>query len=244
MKLVIVNELLDLKDAAIFKRLAEYWVPICQGKDTGWDTVFDSIELCHALDPKYPYVEKSGEAPIYLSERNSIKGDAGYHQWNDALKIPYAYCSLANSRFMFGKFHYPLKVLAHKVGTLLVPTRFFGKFSILSQGLGTSFIHEIFEMIGNSALKNVSGAVAGTTLDTKGNAVFMENADPVARTLIDWTDPVTKQDVAVTNFVFKKWYDKNATGQLDEAHACHTPFEVARGGYLFAVKNGRYIKIA
>ena len=244
MKLVIINEVLPVKDAEVFLRLAQYWLPIIQNCKTGWNTVFDSVELVNDLGATKTYVEKSGEAPFYLTERKAIRGDAGYHDWNPTLQIPYAYCSLKNSRFVFGKFHYPLKVLAHKVGTLFIPTRYFGKFSILSQGLATSFIHEVFEAIGNPQLKNISGSVAGTTLDSKGRAIFMENADPVARTLFRWTDPVTKQDVAVTNFVYKSWYDKNATGQLDEAHACHAPFEVLRGGYLFAVVNGRYVKVA
>ncbi len=245
MKLIIVNEVLPPKDAEVFLRLAQEWVPKCQAPITGWDNYFTDISLVNDLGAVKTYVEKSGESPFYLTERKAIKGDAGYHDWNANLQIPYAYCSLANSRFMFGKFHYPLITLAHKVGTLFFPTRTAGKFSILSQGLATAFIHEVFETIGNSQLKNISGQVAGTTLDAKGNALFMENADAVARTLIRWTDPVTKQDVAVTDFLYKAWFDKDATGkQLDYANVCKVPGQVARGGYLFAVKGGKYVKVA
>ena len=242
--LVIVNEVLAPKDAEVFLRLAQEWVPKCQSPEAGWDTLFNNITLINDLGAVKTYVEKAGEAPVYLTERKAIKGDAGYHDWNATLQIPYAYCSLQNSRYMFGKFHYPLIVLAHKVGSLFFPKRTFGKFSILSQGLSTSFIHEVFEAIGNPQLKNISGSVPGTTLDSKGRALFMENADAVARTLIDWVDPVTQQNVAVTNFLFKKWFDKNATGKLDYAGVCTAPGQVARGGYLFAVVGGKYVKVA
>lgn len=245
MKLIIVNEVLPPKDPEVFLRLAQEWVPKCQSKEAGWDVLYDDYQLVQDLGATKTYVEKSGEAPFYLTERNAIKGDAGYHNWNDTLRIPYAYCSLKNSRFTWGKFHYPLVVLAHKVGTLLFPTRSFGKFSILSQGLATAFIHEVFETISNPQLKNASGTLAGTTLDSKGEAIFVENADPVARNLIDWKDPVTGQDIAVTNFVFRNWYNLKATGQVDYANLCKSPFDVTRGGYLFQVLAGwKFRKVA
>lgn len=238
MRLVIINEVLPPKDADIFFRLAVDQIALCQAPQTGWDTVFDSVQVVNDLGVVKTYKEKSGEAPAYLTERKSIAGDAGYHNWNDALKIPYAYCSLKNSRYTWGFFHYPLVVLAHKIGTLLFPTRTFGKFTILSQGLATAFIHEVFEMIGNKDLKAVSGQVAGTTLDLKDEAIFMENADPVARNLIDWIDPITKQNVAVTNFVWKKWYNRLSLGQVDQGKFCKGPFDVPKGGYLYQVLAG------
>lgn len=236
--LVIVNEVLAPKDAEVFLRLAQEWVPKCQASEAGWDPLYGDYRLVNDTGLTRDYVEKAGEAPFYLTERKAKAGDAGYHDWNDALKIPYAYCSLKNSRFTWGKFHYPLVVLAHKLGTILIPTRSFGKFSILGQGLATSFIHEAFETVGNPQLKNVSGTMVGTTLDLKGEAIFVENADPVARNLIDWKDPVTGQDIAVTNFVFRKWFNKLALGRVDFAGVCKGPFDIRIGGYLYQVLAG------
>ena len=243
MKLVIVNEVLGDKDFQSIMRAVNYWVPQCQKSQTGWGTLFDSVE--GITDFNKTYVEKSGESPFYLTERHSIRGDAGFHDWNDALKISYAYISLKYSRFVYGKFHYPTVMKAHKIGPLTFPQRIFGKFRIESQGLVTALLHEIFETIGDPQLANISGKMAGTTLDSKGRAIFIENCDPVARELIRWIDPLTKQDMAIPNFVYKSWFNLKAKNvQLDEMHLCHTPFEGALGGYYFQVlPDGRKVRV-
>ena len=172
MKLVLVNEVLPDHDAQIILRAAQEHVPKCEAQ---WDQMFASIELQNWLDPKVPYIQKPDETPIYLTERKAIRGDAGYHDWDSVNKVPFAYVSLKNSHYTFGKFHYPLVVKAHRVGLLFIKQRIFGKFAIQSQGLITAALHEIFELIGDPELNRGSGDYKNTTKDSKGRSWMIEN---------------------------------------------------------------------
>lgn len=245
MKLVVVNEILPDKDAQVFLRLAQANVPTCE---KAWGKMFDSYELQTFLDPAKPYVLKADETPIFLTERKSVRGVAGHHDVEvlpDGTKIPTAYISLTNSRSVYGKFHYPTVVAAHKVGTLLIPQRTFGKFAIWAQGMTSAFLHEIYEIVGNPLLLNSSGKppYPNTTLDSKGRSWFIENADH-ERTQHSVKDPVTAQDCTIPNFVHPNFYKLGATTDLDEFGVVSRPFMLGKNGYAWQVKpDGTMAKI-
>lgn len=243
MKLVVVNEILPDKDAQSFLRLAKLKVPDCELQ---WGKMFDSYEVQTFLDPKVPYVLKAGETPIFLTERKSIRGVAGHHDVEklaDGTKIPTAYISLKESRSIYGKFHYPTVVAAHKLGSILIPQRIFGKFAIWAQGMSAAFLHEIYEIVANPMLDKGSGHVEGTTLDAKGRSWFMEIADH-DRTLQVWKDPVTGQDVTFGNFVWKGFYQFGYSGRRDQFNVLASSFMLGKDGYANELKpNGTTAKI-
>ena len=243
MKLVIVNEILPDKDAQTFLRLAKLKVPDCELQ---WGKMFDSYEVFSDLGVVKTYVLKADETPIFLTERKAIRGVAGHHDIEhlaDGTKIPSAYISLKESRSIYGKFHYPTVRLAHKVGSLLIPTRSFGFFRIWAQGMSAAFLHEIYEIIGNPMLDKGSGHVPGTTRDAKGRSWFMEIADH-DRTLQAIKDPITGQDITVPNFVWKNFYVLGFNGQRDQFNAVKTSLILGKDGYANELKdNGTTVPI-
>ena len=231
MKLLLLNEVLPDRDAQIILRAAREHVPKCEAQ---WDSMFESIELQNWLDPKVAYVQKGDEVPIYITERNAIAGDAGYHDWDSINKVPYAYVSPKNSHFTFGKIHYPIIVKAHMVGLLFIKQRIFGKLAIQSQGLITAALHEIFELIADPELNRGSGNYKNTTKDSKGRSWMIENCDPIARNFTRWTDPVTLIDCVIPDFLGPDFYTLGKPGA----------FTMGRGGYAWEVKqNGTKSKI-
>lgn len=246
MKLVVVNELLADKDFQttlrfIYAKLPEVYAHYPELNLT------QAVGETH-LDPKKLYVPTGKDFVVYLTERNAKGGASGYHDFiiNDADKTryPVAWCSLRNSHSVFGKFHYPIVRLAHKVGLLSIPTRTYGKFLIWHHGLATVAMHEIIEASANPWLDKFSGTVPGTTLNAKGEAIFFEVCDPVETTWDLWTDPITKQDIASPPFVFINWYNLNPTGQVCSDNSVTKPFQMSKGGMSFWRNAlGRFVRV-
>lgn len=224
MKLIIVNEILDDSSAGVALRAVQYLVPLAQLE---WGNTFEGFFLETHRDVSKPYVPTGKDSIFYITERKVHPHAAGYHLVNPISKLPEGYISLRNSGSTFGKFHYPIVELAHKIGTLLFPTRTFGKFSILSQGMITALVHEILEAVADPNINMLSEP------SPAGQQWLEEICDPVARNYFKWTDPVTKQDCALPDFVYKAFYSKTATGQMSFLHSISTPFTKAKGGYAY-----------
>lgn len=246
MKLVLVNELLADKDFQKIIRAVKAKLPEAIARFP--ELNITSITGETWLDPKNLYKPTGKDFVVYLSERHSVTGDAGFHDFitnADGTRYPVAWCSLKNSGSIFGKFHYPIITLAHKVGLLSIPTRQVGVFKIWSHGLATVAMHELIEALGNPWLDKFSGTVPGTTLDANGHAIFFEVCDPVAKNWDLWTDPVTKQDIACPSFVFADWYNLNAKPGVPVCSdgSVTKPWQVAKGGYDFwKTKLGKWLR--
>ena len=230
MKLVLVNEVLSSQDAGVILRAIESSLSDAQ-KEYG--VVFDTFAHEDWLDPKKPYIPTGKDFCVYITERNIHNGAAGYHEWDSIHSVPRAYISPAQSRSVFGKFHYPIDAPAHTVGTLHIPERVYGKFMILAQGAVTAAVHEVLEVLVDPKVQSLSGVVAGTTKDAQGRAWIMEVCDPVDRNLYRWTDSITKQDCALPDFVFKSFYNTNSKGQVTRGNSVSHPFTLATGGYAY-----------
>ena len=224
MKLIVINELLDDTAAGVALRAVQYFAPMAQKE---WGETFEGFFLESHRDPANPYVPTGKDSIFYLTERNVHPKAAGYHMVNPISKLPEGYISLQNSRSIYGKFHYPIVELAHKIGKLFFPSRTFGKFMILGQGLVTALVHEVLEAIGDPYINALSEP------SPAGQRWLMEICDPVDRNLFRWTDPVTKQDCALPDFVFKGFYTKTGTGQMSFLHSISAPFIKAKGGYAY-----------
>jgi hypothetical protein len=67
--------------------------------------------------------------------------------------------------------------------------------------------------------------------------VALEVCDPVESSY--YTVPVGTTKVTVSNFVYESWFDSQATGKLDYNDECHSPFTMAKGGYIVLKKRGK-----
>lgn len=240
MRLVLVNEVLSPRDAGVFFRGIQATLVDAQ-KEYG--VLFESITVENWLDPKVPYVPTNQDCVIYISERNRHPKAAGYHDTDKVHNVPYAYISPQAAGSVFGKIHHPLVQLAHKVGSLLIPTRSFGKFQMLAQGAFLATVHEILEILGDPWIKAISGVMPGTTQDSQGRGWLMEICDPVDKCFVLWTDPVTGQDCVNTDWVLKNFYNKDWVGAVTHNRSIATPFTLGKGGYAFWDNKGVFTKV-
>jgi hypothetical protein len=122
---------------------------------------------------------------------------------------------------------------------------------------GRVFARPVLDHGGNALTRNLSVAsvlsheVLETFVDPYCNlyadrdgrqSIAVEVGDPVEAD--SYVVPVSGSKVTVSNFVFPRWFDPQATdGPFDQLGRLHGPFTMTSGGYLIVMQDGRVSQV-